>query len=285
VFCWILIIIYPLNLHSQAADSTDIASTDSTGKKSLLSLYGGTGAGTNFVYLGSTISRDLPYAYASAIVGIGEQLYLSVNGVYLSNLKPVPAFWSVSLNYSKTFNSWFDISAGVTRYQVASELSDTLFNSFNYGDLTLGLDWKLLYTKVSAGLLQMDNLMGFLQVRNSRYFHTKEFSAKKLFISFDPYINYLAGPVTEYMTTQGEPIIIPHPVKPEKDRVIPGEVSTTSSTSFRSMEIDFGIPVALNGEKFTFETEAEYIYPLISDRSYQGTKGFLLTFSLIFKIL
>ena len=107
---------------------------------------------------------------------------------------PLLAFYTGSLNYNHAFNSWFDISAGVYRYQVHPSLADTLLRNFTYGDLTLGIDWRLIYSKISVGTLLSDENQTYFQIRNSRYFQTPEFSRKKFYISFDPYINLLLGP-------------------------------------------------------------------------------------------
>ncbi len=111
------------------------------------------------------------------------------------------------------FNSWFDISSSVSGYLVAPSLSDTLFGNFLYGDLTLGIDWRLLYTKISAGGLVMDGVNPYLQLRNSRFFKTPEFSKKDLFFTFDPYFNLLFGTLTRAETTTGTVINISPPYR------------------------------------------------------------------------
>ena len=139
------------------------------------------------VYMGSSISQDKPYFYGSLTYGFREQLYVSASSFHLSAFEPFLAFNTFGLTWSKTFNSWFDLSAGISRYQVNSDLTDTLFSSFTYGDLTLGFDWKILYTKLSAGGVFSESSGLYFQVRNSRYFQTPEFINDKAFISFDPY--------------------------------------------------------------------------------------------------
>ena len=99
------------------------------------------------------MSQDNPYGYASVSYGFHNKLFATVSAVHLSAADPLAAFYIGSLSYSHPFNDWFDISAGIYRYQVDPSLTDTLFGSFNYGDLTLGFDWNILYTKISAGAL------------------------------------------------------------------------------------------------------------------------------------
>ncbi len=157
------------------------------------SLYAGGGYGSNMIYLGSTITRDQPYGYGNITYGIRNKLFASVSAVNLSRFDPLAAFYIGGLSFSHVFNSWLDISAGVYRYQVDKTLYDTLFNSFTYADATLGIDWKLIYTKISYGSIISKEPQGYLQINNSRYFQTPEFFNKKANISFDPYVNLLFG--------------------------------------------------------------------------------------------
>lgn len=157
------------------------------------SLNTGAGYGSNMIYLGSTISQDQPYSYGNITYGFHNKLFASVSAVNLSKFKPLASFYIGGLSFSHVFNSWFDISAGFYRYQVDKTLTDTLFNSFSFGDVTLGIDWKLIYTKISYGSIISKNPQGYLQINNSRYFQTPDFFKKKANISFDPYVNLLFG--------------------------------------------------------------------------------------------
>ena len=94
-------------------------------------LYAGSGYGSNMIYLGSTISRNQPYGYGSLIYGFNGELYASVSVVHLSGLNPFLSFYIGALSYNHTFNSWFDISAGAYRYEVAQSLADSLFGSLH----------------------------------------------------------------------------------------------------------------------------------------------------------
>jgi len=157
------------------------------------SLFSGAGYGSNMIYMGSTLSKNQPYGYAALSYGYKEALYATVSSVHLSGMDPLISFNIASLNYNHVFNSWFDISAGFYGYQVEKSLTDNLFNNFLYGDFTLGVDWKLLYSKLSAGILLSEESLTFFQLRNSRYFRTPEFFKKRFYISFDPYVNILLG--------------------------------------------------------------------------------------------
>ena len=199
----LFLLLIPLKTLSQT--DTKISKTDpgsSGSRDSTHSLFAGLGYGNNFIYLGSTISQNQPYGYSSLTYGYKDELFATVSAVHLSDLTPFMAFYTGSINYSHVFNSWFDISTGISRYQISGSLADNLFNSFFYADLALGLDWKLIYTKISAGVLFSDETSGYLQIRNSRYFQTHEFTKKKAYFSFDPYFSLLCGSLTEIKTTK-----------------------------------------------------------------------------------
>lgn len=251
-------------------------------------LYSGGGYGSNMIYLGSTISQDHPYGYGSVSYGYKNELFASVSAVHLSGLDPFLAFYIGSLSYSHPFNNWFDISAGVYRYQVDPSLTDTLFNSFTFGDVTLGFDWKLIYTKISAGGLFSDNGQVFFQIRNSRYFQTPEFFRGKANFSFDPYVNLLSGTITEVQsaTETSYYYSVSSPYRKWRNNGQGSSTSTTYSYSdrFGLLEIDLGIPVAFNTDFMTIEAEPSYVIPLYDDTYYPGAKGFIFQLSLFFRI-
>ncbi len=192
----LILILLPSGIGAQNISETHIPESDtakSASETNSHALYTGAGYGSNMIYLGSTISQDQPYSYGNITYGFHKKLFASVSAVNLSKFDPLAAFYIGGLSYSHVFNSWFDIAAGVYRYHVDKTLTDTLFNSFNYGDITLGFDWKLIYTKISYGCIISKDPQGYLQINNSRYFQTPEFFNKKANISFDPYVNFLFG--------------------------------------------------------------------------------------------
>lgn len=249
------------------------------------SLYAGAGYGSNMIYLGSTISGDQPFGYASLIYGLNNGLSVAVSANHLAGIDPLMAFYTGSVTYSHVFNSWFDMAAGLHRYQVEPSLTDSVFSSFTYTDLTAGFDWKLLYTKISAGGLFSDEDELYLQVRNSRYFQTPGFTLKKAYFSFDPYVNLLFGTLVKYETTYGTIIDRAPPFSrgnSNRNRII---TYTSATRTFNIMEIDFGLPVAFNTNRFTVEAEAFYILPAYNDNELPGPKGMVFLLSAYFRIL
>ena len=279
----------PLPLIAQAGrkiqPAPDTLSPES--KVPVHSLFAGAGYGSNMVYLGSTISQDNPYTYGSLTYGFKNEIYASFSAVHLSGLNPYLAFYMGSLNYSHVFNNWFDISAGLNRYQVVPSLTDTLFNSFTYADLTLGFDWKLLYTKISAGGLFSEYKQAFFQLRNSRFFKTPELLNGRANISFDPYFNMLFGTLTEVETTTETAYYysVSSPFRKWRQN---GKNSTTNTVytytdRFGLLEIDFGLPVAFNTDFMTIEAEPSYVLPFYDDDYYLSTKGFIFNLSIFFR--
>ena len=244
-------------------------------------LYAGAGFGSNMVYLGTTISNDKPFGYASVSYGFKDQLYLSATGYTLSGFTPFLAYYSIDLSFSHTFNSWFDIGLSLSRYNIAESLEDTLFSSFTYANATLGFDWRILYTQISTGGLFADDSWFYLQARNSRYFETPSFAGGKAFFSFDPYVNLIFGTIYTIETTEDTTSSSPghsgwH--KPPKDS------ATSYSERFGLMEMDFGIPIAFSYDFFTLELEPGYVLPLYPDAGTTGTQGFVLLASVFFRI-
>jgi hypothetical protein len=311
--------IVSMSLNAVAQTDTANSASITETKVSPHSLYTSFGYGTNMIYLGSTISQNQSYGYGSLVYGFKDALYVSFSGVHLNNIDPLMAFYIGSLSYSHTFNSWFDISAGIYRYQFAKPLTDTLFTSFNYGDLTLGFDWKVLYTKISAGSIFSGGSQGYLQIRNSRFFQTPGFGKKNVYFTFDPYVNVLFGSLTRIETSTDTIITVSSPFLKNisgagagngygngngrgnvngagtGSSTTSGSASTATSsqpvtgTSFTSdfdlMEIDFGVPVSFNMNRITIEAEPGYILPIFDDPIYRSMKGFVFTFSIFCKII
>ena len=285
-----VLLLVPQGLSAQNSGNLQPASdTTKAGlKASSHALYSGGGYGSNMIYLGSTISQDHPYGYGSVSYGFKNELFASVSAVHLSGTNPFLAFYIGSLSYSHPFNDWFDISAGAYRYQVDPSLTDTLFISFTFGDVTLGFDWKLIYTKISAGGLFSDINRPFFQVRNSRYFQTPEFLRGKANFSFDPYVNLLAGTITEVESTSETSYYysVSSPYRKWRNKGHGSSTTTTFSYTdrFGLLEIDLGIPVAFNTDFMTIEAEPSYVIPLYNDTYYPGAKGFIFQLSLFFRI-
>ncbi len=250
----------------------------------LHSLYAGADYGSNMIWLGSTISGSLPYYSASLTYGFKNSFYLSGSASNVSGLKPYPAFYSLSADYSHTFNDWFDISADLAGYKTRKTLQDTLFSDFGYANLTAGFDWKILYTRVSlSGVLSSDN-KGYIQILNSRYFQTGDFLKGEAFISFNPGFNLLAGEIIEIITTTtgSKRYGLSPPFRHYKKNPL-SSVETYTST-FGVMDYELSFPVTFNYKNLSFEVEPDYIIPAYKNSTYPAPHGFLVYLSLYLKI-
>jgi hypothetical protein len=265
-----------------SADSSVIEdSTVTVEKASTHALYAGTGFGSNMIYLGTTISNDQPFGYASVSYGFKDHLYLSATGYTLSGFSPFLAYYSLDMSFSHTFNSWFDMGLSLSRYNVTESLEDTLFSSFTYANATMGFDWRILYTQVSAGGLFSDDNWFYVQARNSRYFETPSFAGGKAFFSFDPYVNLIFGTIYTIETAEDTTATFPGHGGWHKP---PQGSSDSYSQRFGLIEMDFGLPVAFSYDFFTFEVEPGYILPFYSDTDTSGAEGFIILLSAFFRI-
>ncbi len=269
--------------------------TDSVAGGRLSSLYAGSGYGNNLLYLGATMSQGNSFGYASAAYGLKEKLYLSATGYTISGLSPFIAFYSLDLSFSHTFNSWFDINTGLSRYNVAEKLRETLFGNFSYAYATIGLDWRLLYTQLSAGLYMADGTLPYVQARFSRYFETRSFPGNKAFFSIDPYVNILTGSIFHTEPSQGAIGTGMNQgtgtgadtgsgtwKRERKGRNQPP--GTTITSSFGLIELDLGLPAAFSYDFFTLELEPGYIIPLYPGKELPRNGRFLFQASLFFRI-
>lgn len=281
----IMLVIPPLNASAQENSTVVTRKSDvivSPKNESPHSLYTGIGYSNNMIYMGSNISQDKPVYSGSITYGYKNELFASVSVNHLTAFDPLLAFSTFSFSYNHDFNPWIDISLSVSRYQVNSGLTDTLFNNFFYGNLALGLDWKILYTNLSVGGIFSESSNAYFQLKNSRYFETPKIMNGRAYFSFDPHVNLLFGTLTKTTTADGTSIGVSPPFRSPKSS---GQHSSaTTSTFFSLMEVDLGIPVAFNTGNLTIEAEPGYILPTYSDTSVQSPKGFTLFVNVNYKI-
>jgi len=247
------------------------------------SLYSGLSFGSNMIYLGSSISHNLPFYSTSLIYGFKNSLYSSVSASHLSGVDPFLAFYGLSLSYSHDFNSWFDISTDLAGYLTPASLKEILFSNFTFINFTTGFDWKLLYTQISFGGLISQENKGYLQVKNSRYFETPEFFKGKAQVSFDPGVDILFGEYYKIVTTSGP---AKYGVSPPFRHLKKNPPGTTESiiNKFGLIDYEFSLPVTLNCDKFSIEAETTYILPPYTNPDYPSPKGFSFYLSAYFII-
>lgn len=289
-FVFLVMILFALasSMSAQEANKlvlqTDDSSAASPGEPPH-SFYAGMMYGSNMIYMGSNLSQNKPFYSGMFMYGYKNKFFLSASASHLSAFDTPVSFAAFSANFSHTFNSWFDITLSLSRYQVNKGLADTLFSSFTYGNITLGFDWRLLYTSVSAGSLFSETGSAYFNLKNSRYFETPSFMKDRAFLSFDPYVNLLFGTLTRTTTSEGTSIGVAPPFRPSrKPGQNPSGVTVTTYTGL--MEIDFGLPIAFNTRKLTIEAEPGYVIPAYatSGEDVQTPKGFTLLISVYYRI-
>jgi hypothetical protein len=277
---------FPTTLFSQndtLPESGNVASVrpETTGKAH--SLYTGLGAGTNLIYLGSSISDNKPFYSASVTYGYRNSAFASVSATHLNQTSPFVAFYNFALNYRHTFNSWFDVSSDIACYKTTGSLHDSLFADFGYANVTTGFDWKLIYTRLSfAGIVSEEN--GFyLQISNSRYFETNEFLHGKALIYFDPDMDILFGKMLTVETSAGNKKYgnAPPFSHPNKN---PGKPAETYSEKYGLLDLQFSLPVTFSYGKASIEAEPAYLLPLYSNPLYSEPEGFTFYLNIIYKI-
>ena len=282
----LLILVLPYAAFSQADTLTQSGKDHDTGDESpspIHSLFGGVGSGSNMIYLGSTISHDQPFYSTALTYGYRGSFYASASASHLRGINPYLAFYSLSLNYSHVFNSWFDVSADIAGYKTPESLQETLFSDFAFINFTTGFDWKLIYTKLSLGGLISEDSRGYLQVRNSRYFETPDFFKGKARVSFDPNIVILFGELVKIETITG---VTKFGASPPFRHFKKNPNSTTESYSskFGLIDFEFSLPVTFSYSNFSIEAEASYILPAFTNPDYPAPKGFSFFLNVYFRI-
>lgn len=278
---------FPYAAYSQVdslSRSVNVQASETKSKTPVHSLYAGAGSGSNMIYLGSSISQNHPFYSASVIYGFRNSIFASVSTTHITAVNPFNAFYSLSLNYSHTFNSWFDISSDIAGYKAPQSLQETLFSNFLFINITAGIDWKLLYTKVSFGGLISENTQGYLQVRNSRYFETPAFFKGKCQISFDPNINMLFGELIKINSVTGiTKYNNPAPFRHLKKN--PNGTAVSYTSKFGLMDFEFSFPVTFSYSNISFVAEPDYILPAHTNSDYPAPKGFSFFLNIYLKII
>ena len=248
------------------------------------SLYTGLGAGSNMIYLGTSISDNKPFYAASVTYGYKNAFFATASASHLNQTSPYIAFYNLAGNYSHTFNSWFDISADIAVYKTAKPLQDSLFSDFGYLNLTTGFDWKILYTRISfSGIVSYSN--GFyLQISNSRYFETPEFFKGKALVSFDPDIDILFGNLVSTQTPSGMKRYGSSFSFQRNTKTING----ITGDIFRKIRINgSGIFIACYIQlwQIQYRSRSLIFLPLYNNPLYPEPKGFTFYLNAFFKIL
>lgn len=246
---------------------------DSTRQTARHALYGGLGFGSDMTYSGYSLSGTQPYYSADLLYSYNRTWTAAFMAYHLAGTQPTIAFYDFSLGYRKTFNSWWDVSASLAAYFTAKELKDQYFSDFAYLSVSGGFDWRILYTRAVFSTILDDSNTRYFQLKNSRYFSTRDFWKDKAYIDFNPTANLLWGKqytITDTYTEETEA----------------GPVDYyTYGTSFGLLDAELSLPVSFNYNQFTLEVEPLYNIPVYKDPDFPAREGLLLFINLYFKIL
>ncbi|MCX6335239.1 MAG: hypothetical protein NT092_13235 [Bacteroidia bacterium] len=248
------------------------------------SLFAGVGYGSNMIWLGSTISGNHPYYSAALTYGFGKGLYLTASSSYVTGLKLFPSFYCLSSSYGHSVNKWFDISSSLAGYKTREALRDTLFSDFGYVNFITGFDWKILYTRISLSGVISEDLKGYIQIINSRYFKTGAFLNGDSYVSFNPEFSILAGEIIEIVTQTGtKKYGLSPPFRHYKKN---STVTTESYTSkFGVIDFEFSVPVDFNYKSFSIELEPGFVLPAYKNPEYPAPDGFSVYISIYLRII
>jgi hypothetical protein len=318
------LIFYLLFLYTRAASQNDTIafapepdSSSAVRPISKHAFYSGVGYGSSMIYQGSSIPMSQTSGYAALMYGYKNKLFASVSAFKIAESDQLPDFYSYSLNYVNGLNKWLDMSLALSSVHFNSNLSDTLLHNFIYTNITAGINWKFLYANISCSGVFSEKSRYYYQVKTSGYFQTPGFFKDKAYLSFNPYVNlllgsylkesrsYITATFTTYDTltvsssytppaikenTSGQSSSESDPISVSPVTVTP--VTTNSGTELKSyskafglMEINLGLPVAINFKKAEFEIEAGYVVPCHSSTFLPAPKGFIFRMSMFFRIL
>jgi hypothetical protein len=286
ILCQAILLVVPSVLFCQPDNIVKKARADSVRNKSTEnnhSFYAGTGAGSNMIYLGTSISENKPFYSAAVTYGYRNSFFVSASASHLYETRPYLAFYSAALNYHHVFNSWFDIAMDAAAYKTSQVLQDSVFSDFAYLNLTSGFDWKLLYTRISVCGVISENSGLFFMISNSRYFETAGFLHGKALVYFDPDFDILLGDQATIVTTSGTPQPGKAPPFSHAGKKT-GNMPDVYDERFRLMDFEISLPVTFSYGKFSLEAQPNYLIQVHSDSAYPLPSGFSFFLNAIIKI-
>ncbi len=245
--------------------------------KSKHSLFSGFGYGSNILLSGVSLSGNQAYLSSDLLYVYKNKWSVSAVFYNLPGITPTFAFYDLSLGFNHSFNSYFDTGLSLSQYFTANKLKDEFFGDFTYLTLSLGLDWRLLYTQAVFSTMLNRESTSYFQVTNSHYFSTPYFFIGKAYFSFEPAFNLLYG--NRYYKHY----------KYIRDGWADGqpgrELVTYYLTSFGLMDLEVSVPVSFNIGNFTFEFEPLYHISIHKDPDFPENDGFLFFLNAFLKII
>lgn len=232
--------------------------------------YLGSSYGSNLYYLGTSVSDDRGFLSTDLSYGYDSVLWISGSLYNLPGYSSALPFYDLSAGLNLPLGKSFDLGLTLARHQLTSR-PDTLFFNYTYALVSLGLDWKLLYSRLAVGRTFGEYGQTYLNLKNSRYMQSGNFFANNSFFSLEPSVNLYFG--SFYRLHSRTISSGPGP------GVRPGHGTGNwqynyYTKGFGLLDVEFSIPVAFNAGIFTLEMEPVYLLPVFDDQSIHSAKGF-----------
>jgi hypothetical protein len=278
---------------SAEADTLKQTSADTLRKARTLSL--GLSYGNNSSFLGRYQSKTLPYLSADVSYVTKTGFWISVIAYDIHGTPSRTDEFDLLGGWSGDLSKRVDASFYYTKFFFAENtelLKAYVSHSFS---ASLGLDWKILYTKATSSLIIGDSPDFFLIIDNSRYLEISRIFSKNDYISFEPRVSFIGGTQTfveSFYINQGVPGGPPGS-KPGMGGP-PGSGSPDGSTSgttvsyyekrFQMLSYEFSMPITYGFGNFAFEVSGRYSTPMNLPEGYTLKPQFFATTSIIYSL-
>lgn len=251
-------------------DSVEVVAKPDSISKKIRAVFFGLTYGNNSSFLGRYQTEILPYYSADISYKSKTGFWLSLMGYDIRNdavfLDEVDAMAGWSMDLSKRVDAsiyytryFFNGSSGLIKSSVANTAAGSL-----------GLDWGILYTKLTSYYIFGGANDFFLVLDNSRYIEFPHIFSRDDYISIEPKISVISGTQTfvdTHYVNRGTPLF-EHPGNSSAAHGKPmqGGPSVTAvesaRTTFNILSYEFSLPVAYNTGNFSFELNGRYSIPV-----------------------
>lgn len=265
--------------------------SDSITKKSRLLFFGLT-YGNNSSFLGRYQTEVLPYYSADISYKSKAGLWLSLLAYDIYNSNAFVDEVDLMAGWNNNLSKRFDASVFYTRYFFTESTESIKASVANTATGALGLDWRLLYSKISAHYIFGGTHDFFVVIDNSRYIEFPGILHKEDYLSLDPKISMIWGTQTfvdtHYMN-RGTPLIDAPGGGPSPPRGKPGSGGSPSTsesfqTTFSALSYEFILPVSYNTGQFSLEISGRYAIPVNLLEGDTSVPQFFFTGGLVYYI-
>lgn len=245
-----------------------LVESDSTTKKTR-ALFLGVTYGSNSSFLGRYQAEILPYYLADISYKSKTGLWLSLSAYDINDSRTFVDEVDVMAGWNIDLSKRVDASIFYTRYFFTESTELIKASVSNTATASLGLDWGILYSKMTGHYIFGGAHDFFLLIDNSRYIEFPEIFRKDDYLSLEPKISIISGTQTfvdTHYVNQGTPLIGrpgngPPWSNPGSGGTAPSTVES-SQTTFNILSYEFILPVAYSIGNFSFEINGRYSIPV-----------------------